>query len=198
MQPQTLIGIKRGLFPTIKTLPNGEIVILPGVGVPTKPADTHGSALPQARPDQSPITPGDNETSLLHTLAAVLGAKDNLPDTVHQAADTFIQAAAQHLSNEHGDDLVIILNRNTNLPGVIKSPGGALPTACSVLVQEIEAMIRFGIPGPRFTAAQWSRIETQLRQCVIERDITQEFANTLIAQYLTYASGGEEPPAQRP
>jgi len=93
---------------TIYTLPDG-YVIWPGVLFNPK--------------TNNPATPKGQDAFTLHALDAVYGAKDNMPEKMRQAADQFIDAALEHLSSEHGEDLMLIFpndpknGRDDNPPG---------------------------------------------------------------------------------
>ena len=75
-----------------------------------------------------------------------------------------------------------------------QSPVSNAPLDCEALVKSIEQMVAIGIPGPRFPIADWTKIQNQLHQCVLQHQITQGEVDSLIASYTRYASGANEPP----
>ena len=103
--PNLLMILHRGLGPTIYRLPDGEI-IWPGVIFNPKTGKPEG-----------------HDAFTLQALAAVHGAKDNLPEKLRPAAEKFIEAALEQLSNEHGDEVAIFIpndperGRDDNPPG---------------------------------------------------------------------------------
>lgn len=75
-----------------------------------------------------------------------------------------------------------------------QSPVSNAPLDCEALVKSIQQMVAIGIPGPRFPIADWTKIQNQLHQCVLQHQITQGEVDSLIASYTRYASGANEPP----
>jgi hypothetical protein len=69
---------------------------------------------------------------------------------------------------------------------------------CKETAAGVERMIAFGVPGPRFTVAEWANVEKSLEKCVAEGYLTQAFVNNLIGDYLRYAEGRNQPPPGRP
>ena len=80
-------------------------------------------------------------------------------------------------------------------PPVVAPP---VLTSCQELVQSIQKLVAIGIPGPRFTVAEWDKVLQQLRMCVQEGKVTQQEANELIAEYNAYNHAPEVPPKPLP
>jgi hypothetical protein len=65
---------------------------------------------------------------------------------------------------------------------------------CDGLVQGILKMTTSGLPGPRFTTAEWTKIMADLERCVWQGYLSQTTVNSVITQYEAYAEGKTLPP----
>lgn len=148
--PPLVIFNKTGL-PIIYKLPDGEIV-WPGVIVNPK------TGVPSGKP---------HDAFTLQALAGVLGAKDNLHEKLRPAAEKFIEAALAHLSDEHGDEMMIFIP-----PG--GSPG--LPT-CGNILQRLRQLISIAGGVPVTEVKAW---EEQLLFCYRQGKLTEAEYNAAL------------------
>lgn len=136
----------------IKRLPDG-FVIWPGVLIP---------------PNSTPIKPGGPETSTIRVLAVVHEAKDDLPERVRQAADNFIQVAFEHLSNEYGKGMTILI---PNEPNVSVFQGPPEEDSCSTILQRLEYQVNVLKRLPVTEVPGW---KSSLLSCYQKGLISQE------------------------
>lgn len=163
---------------TIKTLPDG-YVVWPGDLIPLK---------------STPITPEGPETSTIRALAAVHGAKDNLPEKVRQAADNFTQAAVEHLSNKYGEGMAILIPNEVNVhifPGTL---GGTLEAdSCATILQRLEFQVNVLKRLPVSEIPGWKEA---LLGCVRSGGITEAEYNSGMSILAKGAQSPQEPTAR--
>jgi hypothetical protein len=137
---------------TIKILPNG-YVLWPGDLVPFK---------------STPITPEIQEASTIRALAAVHGAKDDLPEKVRQAADNFTQAAVDHLSNKYGEGMTVLIPNELNAP-IFPNPPES--DSCATILQRLEFQVNVLKRLPESEVPGW---KASLLSCFRQGSISEE------------------------
>jgi hypothetical protein len=66
--------------------------------------------------------------------------------------------------------------------------------ACEGIVLGIDRLISSGLPGPRYTSAEWRKVVQSLQSCVAQGLLPAEDAARLIGKYEAYARQVERPP----
>jgi hypothetical protein len=156
--------VLRGPSLTTHKLPDGE-VIWPGV---LFNPSTGGTLTPPV--GQGNVTSGGHATFTPQVLVAVQGAKDQLPEELHPAAEKFIAAAMQHLSNEPGDEAVA---------GFLNSPEIHIlkPAQCKAALQSVWRLI----DAKRLPKADVPGVKQQLLDCVGHGITEAEFKSVIAA-----------------
>ena len=100
-------------------------------------------------------------------------------------------AGLNFVADQNTNPVVLALYKATPAP-----PPGEV--TCEDTVQHILKMINSGIPGLHFTTTEWTGIKANLQNCVLRGYLTQATVNSVIAQYVAYAEGGNVPPKGAP
>jgi len=156
--------VLRGPGLTIHKLPDGEI-IWPGVLFNPSTGVTLTTPVGQGN-----VTSGGHATFTPQVLVAVQAAKDQLPEDLHPAAEKFIAAAMQHLSNEPGDEAVA---------GFLNSPEIHIlkPAQCKAALQSVWRLI----DAKRLPKADVPGVKQQLLDCVGHGITEAEFKSVIAA-----------------
>jgi hypothetical protein len=66
--------------------------------------------------------------------------------------------------------------------------------ACEGIVLGLDRLISSGLPGPRYTSAEWRKVVQSLQTCVAQGLLPAEEVAKLIGKYEAYARQAERPP----